>query len=80
MMARFDISFGDYVLVVPGGGTDHPGAENAPQIVAEAARRIAETRSSHGAGGRHAVGVARPAATAHAARSSRACRWRSSRS
>jgi hypothetical protein len=42
MMGRFDVEFGDYVLVVPGGGTDHPGAENAPQIIAEAARRIAE--------------------------------------
>lgn len=41
-MRRFDVAFGDYVLVVPGGGTDHPGAENAPQIIAEAARRIAE--------------------------------------
>ena len=44
MMRRFDVRFGDYVLVVPGGGTDHPGAENAPQIIAEAARRIAERR------------------------------------
>src|SRR5262249_28114825 len=34
--------FGDYVLVVPGGGTDHPGAENAPDIIAAAARHIAE--------------------------------------
>lgn len=42
MMSRFDVSFGDYVLVVPGGGTDHPGAENAPEIIADAARRIAE--------------------------------------
>jgi len=41
-MKRFDVTFGDYVLVVPGGGTDHPGAENAPQIIAEAARRIAK--------------------------------------
>jgi UDP:flavonoid glycosyltransferase YjiC (YdhE family) len=42
MMGRFDVRFGDYVLVVPGGGTDHPGAQNAPHIIAEAARRIAE--------------------------------------
>jgi len=42
MTSRFDVAFGDYVLVVPGGGTDHPGAENAPQIIAEAARSIAE--------------------------------------
>ena len=32
---------GEYVLVVPGGGTGHPGALAAPQIIAEAARRIA---------------------------------------
>jgi ADP-heptose:LPS heptosyltransferase len=41
MMAKFNIASGEYVLVVPGGGTDHPGARNAPQIVAEAARQIA---------------------------------------
>jgi ADP-heptose:LPS heptosyltransferase len=41
-MRRFDVTFGDYVLVVPGGGTDHPGAESAPEIIADAARRIAE--------------------------------------
>jgi glycosyltransferase involved in cell wall biosynthesis len=42
MMARFDTTPGHYVLVVPGGGTPHPGVENAPQIVAEAARKIAD--------------------------------------
>ncbi|MGH8241699.1 MAG: glycosyltransferase, partial [Steroidobacteraceae bacterium] len=42
-MARFNISFGDYVLVVPGGGSSHPGAERTPEIIAEAARRLAET-------------------------------------
>jgi hypothetical protein len=42
MMERFSLSAGGYVLVVPGGGTDHPGAENAPQIVANAAREIAK--------------------------------------
>jgi UDP:flavonoid glycosyltransferase YjiC (YdhE family) len=30
------------VLVVPGGGTDHPGAENAPQIVADAAAKLSD--------------------------------------
>src|SRR6202050_2725503 len=40
-MARFGVREGEYVLVVPGGGTGHPGALSAPQIVAEAARRIA---------------------------------------
>jgi UDP:flavonoid glycosyltransferase YjiC (YdhE family) len=42
MMAKFDTTPGHYVLVVPGGGTQHPGAENAPQIVAEAARKLAD--------------------------------------
>jgi ADP-heptose:LPS heptosyltransferase len=41
MMERFDIRSLEYVLVVPGGGTSHPGAENAPDIVAAAARGIA---------------------------------------
>jgi UDP:flavonoid glycosyltransferase YjiC (YdhE family) len=41
VMARFGVSAGEYVLVVPGGGTGHPGALAAPQVVAEAARRIA---------------------------------------
>jgi len=27
---------------VPGGGTDHPGAENAPEIVANAAARLSD--------------------------------------
>jgi UDP:flavonoid glycosyltransferase YjiC (YdhE family) len=40
-MARFGVHEGEYVLVVPGGGTGHPGALSAPQIVAEAAQRIA---------------------------------------
>jgi len=41
VMARFGVRAGEYVLVVPGGGTGHPGALAAPQVVAEAARRIA---------------------------------------
>jgi len=41
VMARFGVREGEYVLVVPGGGTGHPGALAAPQVVAEAARRIA---------------------------------------
>jgi len=41
VMARFSVREGEYVLVVPGGGTGHPGALAAPQVVAEAARRIA---------------------------------------
>jgi hypothetical protein len=41
MMERFNVRAGEYVLVVPGGGTAHPGAENAPAIIAAAARGIA---------------------------------------
>ncbi|HSY08339.1 MAG TPA: hypothetical protein VK820_07375 [Steroidobacteraceae bacterium] len=41
VMARFAVRAGEYILVVPGGGTGHPGALAAPQVVAEAARRIA---------------------------------------
>jgi UDP:flavonoid glycosyltransferase YjiC (YdhE family) len=41
-MEKFGITKAEYVLVVPGGGTSHPGAENAPQIVADAAGQIAE--------------------------------------
>ncbi|MBX5462371.1 MAG: hypothetical protein IRZ28_14930 [Steroidobacteraceae bacterium] len=42
MMSKFDVRPEGYVLVVPGGGTDHPGAEDAPHTVAQAAHRIAE--------------------------------------
>jgi len=42
MAAKFGTTVGQYVLVVPGGGTQHPGAENAPQVVADAARKLAE--------------------------------------
>jgi UDP:flavonoid glycosyltransferase YjiC (YdhE family) len=39
--ARFALEAGTYVLIVPGGGSAHPGAEHAPAIVAAAARAIA---------------------------------------
>jgi hypothetical protein len=42
VFAKFDIVLADYILVVPGGGTAHPGAENAPGIVADAAAQIAQ--------------------------------------
>jgi ADP-heptose:LPS heptosyltransferase len=42
VLGRFGVREGEYVLVVPGGGTGHPGALAAPQVVAEAARRIAQ--------------------------------------
>ncbi|HEY2274514.1 MAG TPA: hypothetical protein VGH61_03340 [Steroidobacteraceae bacterium] len=40
-LARFALEAGGYVLIVPGGGSAHPGAEDAPAIVAAAARTIA---------------------------------------
>jgi hypothetical protein len=40
-LARFRLEAGGYVLIVPGGGSAHRGAENAPAIVADAARTIA---------------------------------------
>ena len=40
-LARFTLQAGGYALVVPGGGSAHPGAENAPAIVASAAHAIA---------------------------------------
>ena len=42
MLTKFSVGADDYVLVVPGGGTDHPGAENAPEIVANAAARLSD--------------------------------------
>jgi hypothetical protein len=41
LLSRFALQAGTYVLVVPGGGTGHPGKENAPDIVADGAARIA---------------------------------------
>ena len=32
----------DFILVVPGGGTAHPGARDAPQIIARAAAALAQ--------------------------------------
>lgn len=40
-LARFALQAGGYVLVVPGGGSPHPGAEHAPAIVAGAAHALA---------------------------------------
>lgn len=40
-LAGLGLRPGSYVLVVPGGGTAHRGAEDAPAIVADAAARIA---------------------------------------
>jgi ADP-heptose:LPS heptosyltransferase len=41
VMRRLDVRPG-YVLIVPGGGSAHSSAENAPRVVAAAARAIAE--------------------------------------
>jgi hypothetical protein len=40
-LGRFALEARGYVLIVPGGGSAHPGAEGAPGIVAAAARAIA---------------------------------------
>ncbi|GAC1454650.1 MAG: hypothetical protein PVSMB6_10750 [Steroidobacteraceae bacterium] len=40
-LGRFGLGARGYVLVVPGGGTAHPGAANAPGIVAAAAGAVA---------------------------------------
>ena len=42
-LASYGLTKNDYVLVVPGGGTAHRGATNAPEIVAAAASGIAES-------------------------------------
>ncbi len=36
------LGLNDFILVVPGGGTAHPGARNAPQIVTAAAEGLAK--------------------------------------
>ena len=41
VLRQFGVREGEYVLVVPGGGSDYERAKNAPQIIAEAARRLA---------------------------------------
>jgi len=41
LMERLGLAPQRYVLVVPGGGTPHPGAVDAPRIVAEAAAALA---------------------------------------
>lgn len=41
LLRKFDLRPLSFVLVVGGGGTAHPGAESAPAIVSDTARRIA---------------------------------------
>lgn len=61
-LQRFSLAAGDYVLIVPGGGSAHPGAEHAPAIVAAAARGIARRTAAL------LVGAAGPAGEAAALR------------
>jgi len=41
VMEQHAVKSGEYVLVVPGGGTGHPGVEDAPAVFAAAADKIA---------------------------------------
>jgi hypothetical protein len=41
LMQQYSVASNDYVLVVPGGGTGHPGVLDAPTIVANAAHHVA---------------------------------------
>jgi hypothetical protein len=41
LMQQYTVASNDYVLVVPGGGTGHPGVEDAPTIIANAAYQVA---------------------------------------
>jgi hypothetical protein len=43
LLTKFSLTRDNYVLVVPGGGTDHPGAESAPHVIADAAARLADS-------------------------------------
>jgi ADP-heptose:LPS heptosyltransferase len=40
-LARFGLSAREFVLIVPGGGSGHPGAEHAPAVMAAAAGALA---------------------------------------
>jgi ADP-heptose:LPS heptosyltransferase len=42
LLARYELQSGGYVAIVPGGGTAHKGAEDAPQIFALAAAKLAD--------------------------------------
>lgn len=41
LLQQYGVRSGEYVLVVPGGGTGHPGVEDAPTVIARAAHEIA---------------------------------------
>jgi hypothetical protein len=40
-LARFGLRAREFLLIVPGGGSGHPGAEHAPAVIAAAARALA---------------------------------------
>ena len=42
VLGRFGVHAGEYVLVVPGGGTSHAGAQHSPATLAQAARGLAQ--------------------------------------
>lgn len=46
LLERYSLRSGEYVLVVPGGGTGHPGVEDAPTVIANAAHQIASAGHS----------------------------------
>lgn len=46
LMEQYSIRPGEYVLVVPGGGTGHPGVEDAPAVIARAAHQLASAGHS----------------------------------
>jgi ADP-heptose:LPS heptosyltransferase len=41
VLSRFGLPSGDYVLILPGGGTAHPNARSAPEIYEDVAGRLA---------------------------------------
>jgi hypothetical protein len=45
LVARVGLKLGGYLLVVPGGGTGHPGADDAAAQFLEAANTLAETET-----------------------------------
>ena len=67
ILTRLGVAAGGYVLVVPGGGTGHPGARDATQIFLAAARELAAARIDtvfvgRAAGAAQGAGAAEPAA------------------
>jgi ADP-heptose:LPS heptosyltransferase len=60
-LARFGLKAREFLLIVPGGGSDHPGAEHAPAVIAAAAAALAERGwDTLLVGGGEAAAAARP--------------------